>query len=63
LPTTKNFCNYKFWDREKIKEKVVVLRELQRAIIYTNKPSNQAIEGHVDTTFIVYLVKKGARLT
>jgi shikimate kinase len=48
---------------EKRREKVVVLRELQRAIIYTRELSKQAIEGHVSTAFIVYSVYKGARLT
>jgi hypothetical protein len=45
---------------EKRREKVVVLRELQRGIIYTKELSKQAIEGHVSTAFIVY---EGARLT
>jgi hypothetical protein len=36
------------------REKVVVLTELQRAIIYTRELSQQAIEGHVSTAFIVY---------
>ena len=48
---------------KKIKEKVVVLRELQRAIIYTSTLSKQAIEGHVSTAFIAYSVNGGARLT
>jgi hypothetical protein len=48
---------------EKRREKVVVLRELQRAIIYTRELSKQAIKGHVSTAFIMYLVNKGARLT
>jgi hypothetical protein len=48
---------------EKMKEKVVVLRELQRAIIYTRELNRQAIEGHVSTAFIVYSVIKGGRLT
>jgi hypothetical protein len=38
---------------EKMKEKVVVLRELQRAIIYTNELSKQAIEGDVSRAFTV----------
>jgi hypothetical protein len=46
-----------------MKEKVVVLRELQRAIIYTRELNKQAIEGHVSTAFTVYSVIKGARLT
>ena len=46
-----------------MKEKVVVLRELHRVIIYTSTLSKQAIEGHVSTAFIVYLVSEGARLT
>jgi hypothetical protein len=50
-------------DREKMKEKVIVLREIQRAIIYTNELSKQAIEGHVNTAFTVYSVNEGARLT
>jgi hypothetical protein len=48
---------------EKRREKVIVLRELQRAIIYTRELSKQAIEGHVSTAFIVYSVNEGARLT
>jgi hypothetical protein len=48
---------------EKRREKVVVLRELQRAIIYTIELSKQAIEDHVSTAFTVYLVNEGARLT
>jgi hypothetical protein len=39
---------------EKRREKVVVLRELQRAIIYTRELSKQAIEDHVSTAFTVY---------
>jgi hypothetical protein len=46
-----------------MKEKVVVLRELQRAIIYTRKLSKQAMECHVSRAFTVYSVNKGARLT
>jgi hypothetical protein len=46
-----------------MKEKVVVLRELQRAILYTNELSKQAVEGHVNTAFTVYSVNEGARLT
>jgi hypothetical protein len=53
-------CNVR---TEKRREKVVVLRELQRAIIYTRELSKQAIEDYVSTAFIVYLVYKGARLT
>jgi hypothetical protein len=48
---------------EKRREKVVVLRELQRTIIYTRELSKQAIEDHVSTAFTVYLVSEGARLT
>jgi hypothetical protein len=48
---------------EKIREKVVVFRELQRAIIYTRELSKQAIEDHVSTAFTVYSVNGGARLT
>jgi hypothetical protein len=48
---------------EKRREKVVVLRELQRAIIYKRELSKQAIEGHVSTAFTVYSVNEGARLT
>jgi hypothetical protein len=48
---------------EKRREKVVVLRELQRAIIYTRELSKQAREGHVSTAFTVYSVNEGARLT
>jgi hypothetical protein len=39
---------------EKRREKVVVLRELQRAIIYTRELSKQVIEDHVSTAFTVY---------
>jgi hypothetical protein len=45
------------------REKVVVLSEVRRAIIYTRELSKQAIEGHVNTAFTVYSVKEGARLT
>jgi hypothetical protein len=48
---------------EKRREKVVVLRELQRAIIYTRELSKQVIEDHVSTVFTVYSVNEGARLT
>jgi hypothetical protein len=48
---------------EKRREKVVVLRELQRAIIYTREMSKQVTEGHVSTAFIAYSVNEGARLT
>jgi hypothetical protein len=48
---------------EKRREKVIVLRELQRVIIYTRELSKQAIEGHVSTAFIGYSVNEGARLT
>jgi hypothetical protein len=41
---------------EKRREKVVVLRELQRAIIYTRELSKQAIESYVSRAFTVYLV-------
>ena len=46
-----------------MKEKVVVLKEVQGAIIYTSALSKQAIEGHVSTAFIAYSVSEGARLT
>jgi hypothetical protein len=46
-----------------MKEKVVVLRELQRTIIYTNELNKQAMECHVSRAFIVYSVNEGARLT
>jgi hypothetical protein len=52
-----------FVGTEKRREKVVVLRELQRVIIYTRELSKQAIEGHVSTAFIGYSVNEGARLT
>jgi hypothetical protein len=39
------------------------LRELQRVIIYTRELSKQAIEGHVSTVFIGYLVNEGSKLT
>jgi hypothetical protein len=42
------------WEWEEMKEKVVVLRELHRAIIYTTELSKQAMEGHVNTAFIAY---------
>jgi hypothetical protein len=48
---------------EKRREKVVVWRELQRAIIYTRELSKQAIEDNVSTAFTVYSVNEGARLT
>jgi hypothetical protein len=48
---------------EKRREKVVVLRALQRAIIYTRELSKQVIEDHVSTAFTVYSVNEGARLT
>jgi hypothetical protein len=48
---------------EKRREKVSVLKELQRAIIYTRELSKQAIKGHVSAAFIVYSVNEGARLT
>jgi hypothetical protein len=35
-----------------MREKIVVFRELQRAIINTSKLSKQAIEGRVGTAFI-----------
>jgi hypothetical protein len=38
--------------REEMGEKVVALRELQPAIIYTSIVSKQAIEGRVSTAFI-----------
>jgi hypothetical protein len=38
--------------RGEIRESVVVLRELQRAIIYTSELSKQAIEGRVSTAFL-----------
>jgi hypothetical protein len=37
-------------------EKVLVLRELQRAIIYTRELSKQVTEGHVSRAFTVYSV-------
>jgi hypothetical protein len=48
---------------EKRREKVIVLRKLQRAIIYTRELSKQVTEGHVSTAFIAYSVDEGARLT
>jgi hypothetical protein len=48
---------------EEMKEKVVILRELQRTIIYTNELNKQAMECHVSRAFIVYSVNKGVRLT
>jgi hypothetical protein len=48
---------------EQRREKVLVLRELQGAIIYTRELSKQAIEDHVSTAFTVYSVNEGARLT
>jgi hypothetical protein len=38
--------------RGEMRESVFVLRELQRAIIYTSELSKQAIEGRVSTAFI-----------
>jgi hypothetical protein len=43
-------------NRSERKQKVVVLRELQRAIIYTTKISKQAIKSHVRDTVHMYLV-------
>jgi hypothetical protein len=40
--------------KEEIEEKVVVLRELQRPIIYTTEPSKRVTEGHVSTASIAY---------
>jgi hypothetical protein len=37
-----------------MKEKVVVLRELHRAIIYTTKLNKPVTEGHMSTAFIAY---------
>jgi hypothetical protein len=51
------------WEWEGMKEKVVVLRELHRAIIYTIEMSKQVTDGHVSTVFIAYQVSEGARLT
>jgi hypothetical protein len=53
----------KYVGTEKRREKVVVLRELQRAIIYTRELSKQAIGDHVSTAFTVYSANEGARLT
>jgi hypothetical protein len=39
---------------EKRRKNVVVLRELQRAIIYTTKLSKHVTEGHVSTAFMAY---------
>jgi hypothetical protein len=47
----------------KRREKVVVLRELQRAIIYIRELSKQAKEDHVSTAFTVYSVNEDARPT
>jgi hypothetical protein len=41
---------------EEKREKVIVLRELQRAIIYTRELSKQVIEDYVSRAFTVYLV-------
>jgi hypothetical protein len=49
--------------KKKRREKAVILRELQRAIIYTRELSKQAIKSHVSTAFMVYSVNEGARLT
>jgi hypothetical protein len=43
-----------------MKEKVVILRELQRTIIYTNELNKQAMECHMSRAFIVYSVNEGA---
>jgi hypothetical protein len=40
------------------KQKVVVLRELYRAIIYTTEMSKQVKKSHVRMQFTVYLVNK-----
>jgi hypothetical protein len=64
--STSNFLNASFLfsvGTEKRREKVVVLRELHRAIIYTRELSKQAIADHVSTAFTVYSVNEGARLT
>jgi hypothetical protein len=50
-------------ETEKRREKVIILRELQRAIIYTRELSKQVIKSYVSTAFIAYLVDKDARLT
>jgi hypothetical protein len=39
-----------------IEEKVVVLRELHTAIIYTTEMSNQVTKSHVRMQFTVYFV-------
>jgi hypothetical protein len=46
----------------KRKQKVVVLRELHRAIIYTTEMSKQVKKSHVRMQFTVYL-EQGAGLT
>jgi hypothetical protein len=63
LQSVLHCCSFLYVGTEKRGEKVVVLRELQRAIIYTNELSKQAIEGHVNTAFTVYSMNEGARLT
>jgi hypothetical protein len=47
---------------EKRREKVVVLRELKRVIIYTRELSKQAIEVHVSTAFIGVKVRCAGRI-
>jgi hypothetical protein len=45
------------------RQKVVVLRELQRAIIYTTKMSKQVMKSHVRDAVHMYLMNWGAMLT
>jgi hypothetical protein len=54
---------YQYVGTDKRREKVVVLRELQRAIIYTNKMSKQVTKSHVRDAVHMYLVNWGAMLT
>jgi hypothetical protein len=55
-PTIAVLNSWIFVGTEKRREKVVVLRELQRAIIYTRELSKQVTEGHVSRAFTVYSV-------
>jgi hypothetical protein len=45
------------------RQKVVVLRELQRTSIYTTKMSKQVTRSHVRDAVHMYLVNWGAMLT
>jgi hypothetical protein len=46
-----------------MKQKVVLLKELHRAIIYTTEISKQVTKSHVRMQFTVYLANEAARFT